>query len=85
MSTINISNLRPTGTELFSDSEGYMNELGDSEFDSIYGGLLPALLFSAARLVVQHTVLRAASASGTVCFNAALRATRRDPGRPQAY
>ena len=41
MSTINISDLHPAGSELFSDSEGYMNELGDNEFDSIYGGLLP--------------------------------------------
>jgi len=85
MSTINISDLRPTGTELFSDSEGYMNDLSDNEFDSIYGGLLPALLFSATRLVVQHTVQRAAAASSGACFNAALRATRRDPGRPQGY
>ena len=46
MATINISDLRPTGSELFSDSEGYMNNLGDSEFDSINGGLIPALIVS---------------------------------------
>lgn len=38
MATINISDLRPTGSDLFSDSEGYMNELGDSELDIINGG-----------------------------------------------
>ncbi len=48
MATINISDLRPAGSDLFSDSEGYMSELGDSEFDSIYGGLTPALVWSAA-------------------------------------
>ena len=39
MTTINISDLHPTGTELFSDSESYMNELGDSEISNIQGGL----------------------------------------------
>ncbi|URD48501.1 hypothetical protein [Chroococcidiopsis sp. CCNUC1] len=38
MATINISDLRPTGSELFSDSETYMNELGDNELDDINGG-----------------------------------------------
>jgi hypothetical protein len=62
MSTINISDLRPTGTELFSDSEGYMNDLGDNEFDSIYGGLFPfALLYSVARLAAQRSSAACAS------------------------
>ena len=39
MSTIKISDLHPTGYDLFSDSEGYMNELGDSELDIINGGV----------------------------------------------
>ncbi len=38
MATINISDLRPIGSKLFSDSESYMNELGDSEFNTINGG-----------------------------------------------
>ncbi|MFN6501266.1 MAG: hypothetical protein RMX65_030315 [Nostoc sp. DedQUE01] len=38
MATIKISDLRPTGSDLFSDSEGYMNELNDNEVDAIYGG-----------------------------------------------
>jgi hypothetical protein len=37
MPTIKIDDLRPTGAELFSDSESYMNELGDGELD-VYGG-----------------------------------------------
>lgn len=40
MATIKISNLCPTGFDLFSDSEGYLNELGDSELDAINGGAL---------------------------------------------
>jgi hypothetical protein len=38
MPTIKISNLHPAGSELFSDFESYMNELGDSELDIISGG-----------------------------------------------
>lgn len=38
MATINISEIRPTGSNLFSDFESYMNELVDSELDSISGG-----------------------------------------------
>lgn len=40
MATINISDLHPTGSELFSDSESYMSELGDNEFASVNGGIL---------------------------------------------
>jgi hypothetical protein len=38
MPTIKISDLHPTGAELFSDSESYMNELGDNEINLINGG-----------------------------------------------
>ena len=38
MATIKISNLHPTGTELFSDSESYMNELDDGELVNVNGG-----------------------------------------------
>ncbi|MDZ8134784.1 MAG: hypothetical protein RM049_05695 [Nostoc sp. DedQUE04] len=40
MATINISDLRPTGSDLFSDSEGYMDDLVDSEIGAIKGGLV---------------------------------------------
>jgi hypothetical protein len=39
MPNIKISDLHPTGSDLFSDSENYMNELGDSELEMLYGGL----------------------------------------------
>jgi transketolase C-terminal domain/subunit len=39
MANINICDLRPIGSELFSDSEDYMNELGDYELHTINGGL----------------------------------------------
>lgn len=38
MPTIKIDDLHPTGAELFSDSESYLNELGDGELDLINGG-----------------------------------------------
>jgi hypothetical protein len=44
MATINNSDLRPTGLDLFSDSEGYMDELDDNELDSIHGGFTPSPL-----------------------------------------
>ena len=50
MATINISDLRPAGSDLFSDSEGYMSELGDNELEDIYGGIAPLLILSAARV-----------------------------------
>lgn len=40
MATINISDLRPAGSNLFSDSEDYMSELSDSEIDNVNGGIL---------------------------------------------
>lgn len=50
MATIKISDLRPAGTQLFSDSESYMSELSDGEFDSINGGIAPLLIISAFRV-----------------------------------
>ncbi|MBH8578130.1 hypothetical protein I8752_35340 [Nostocaceae cyanobacterium CENA369] len=41
MANINICDLRPIGSELFSDSEGYMDELGDSELYTVNGGSTP--------------------------------------------
>ena len=47
MATINISELKYAGLELFSDSESYSSELNDSELDIINGGFgLLQLLFS---------------------------------------
>lgn len=52
MSTIKINDLRPTGAELFSDSETYMNELGDSELD-IYGGRISSIIKSIAKSIAK--------------------------------
>jgi bacteriocin-like protein len=38
MANIEINDLKPAGAELFSDSEGFMNELSDSELANINGG-----------------------------------------------
>ena len=39
MTNINISDLKPAGSEFFLNSENYLNELADSELNSIYGGI----------------------------------------------
>lgn len=41
MATIQISNLRPTGSELFGDSESYLNELTNDELIMTHGGSSP--------------------------------------------
>jgi hypothetical protein len=38
MANITISDLRPAGADLFSDSESYLNELSDSELNTTKGG-----------------------------------------------
>ena len=38
MATIKISDLHPTGADLFQDSENYLNELTDEELDLTQGG-----------------------------------------------
>ncbi len=38
MSNISISELRPAGSELFQDSESYLNELGERETEMVQGG-----------------------------------------------
>jgi hypothetical protein len=38
MANIEINDLKPAGAELFSDSEGFMTELSDSELADINGG-----------------------------------------------
>lgn len=65
MPTIKISDLQPTGSELFADSESYMNELGDSEFEMINGGGTPTIIVSVS---VRWTI------------NITARQTPKDPG-----
>lgn len=56
MATINISDLHPTGSDLFSDSEGYMNELGDSEIGAIQGGRTSLLCVAISIVIVVASV-----------------------------
>jgi hypothetical protein len=39
MASIRISNLYPVGSDLFKDSENFMDELVDNELSSINGGI----------------------------------------------
>ncbi len=40
MSTITISELRPTGSDLLSDSESFLNELSEEEAYQTHGGIV---------------------------------------------
>ncbi|MEH2081622.1 MAG: hypothetical protein V7K89_16950 [Nostoc sp.] len=49
MSTIKIDNLSVTGSELFSDSESYLDhltELSESDALSIQGGMTPVIIIT---------------------------------------
>lgn len=61
MASIVISELHPAGFELFSDSEGYMRDLVDSEFGYLYGGL-PSLLIYAGVLALESSAACATAA-----------------------
>ncbi|GFE68855.1 hypothetical protein [Chroococcus sp. FPU101] len=39
MASIQINNLNPTGSDLFSNSESYLNDLDESEELGIHGGM----------------------------------------------
>lgn len=66
MASITISDLRPTGFDLFSDSEGYMNYLDESEFDGIYGGATPIAAFYVGLAAARSSQACAAGAVGLV-------------------
>jgi hypothetical protein len=38
MANISVNDIQPTGAELFSDLEGFMDELNDGELNSLVGG-----------------------------------------------
>ena len=38
MASIKIDNLQPTGSDLFNDSESYLNELNNQELELVNGG-----------------------------------------------
>lgn len=63
MANLKISDLQPTGYDLFSDSESYMMDLSEDELNTTHGGfLIPALTFVAARSphIALHAVGEAA-------------------------
>jgi hypothetical protein len=90
MPTIKISDLHPTGSELFHDSESYMNELGDGDLDIINGGFISAIVASAARVsrAASGAAVRASKAAGEAVYRSAARVSpytdRFDPGRSPA-
>ena len=51
MASIKISDLRSAGSELFFDSESYMSDLADNEFDSVNGGTAAILYYVGAAVV----------------------------------
>jgi hypothetical protein len=56
MANITISDLRPTGAELFTDSESYMNELTNEEI-TITGGATPgAVGWFVAKAVARYLI-----------------------------
>ncbi|NJL63520.1 MAG: hypothetical protein HC903_18905 [Methylacidiphilales bacterium] len=56
MSTLKISELRPAGSELFQDSESFLNELNDQEIGAIAGGGYKVPLTSVVYVNSQITV-----------------------------
>jgi hypothetical protein len=51
MANIHLSNLPPTGTDLFLDSESFLSEITDRELNSTHGGDSLAL---ALQLLLMH-------------------------------
>jgi hypothetical protein len=51
MSNIKIHNISPSGSELFHDSESYLNELTDNEMGSIEGGTTISYTVTVTRTV----------------------------------
>lgn len=63
MANITISDLRPAGSELFDDSENYLNDLTDDELNMTQGGYSPVAI----------TLMKAgylAARSSNACVNA---------------
>jgi hypothetical protein len=71
MASIKLYDLQPTGSELFADSESYMNELGDSELEIISGGLIPTTP------TVSIVVSRVSAASSMRCLNVSIKLTQK--------
>jgi hypothetical protein len=48
MASITVSNLSPLGSDLFMDSESFMDALADNELSEINGGITPAVITTIA-------------------------------------
>jgi hypothetical protein len=55
MAVITVSNLRPSGLDLFDSSESYLQELSDTEVEGTKGGITPFLIgFAAGYLYAKY-------------------------------
>jgi hypothetical protein len=52
MANIKVSDIRPAGSELFSDSENFMRDLNDSEMNHIEGGFWGVILRTLATILL---------------------------------
>ncbi|MBW4617105.1 MAG: class IIb bacteriocin, lactobin A/cerein 7B family [Desmonostoc vinosum HA7617-LM4] len=71
MASINISNLQPVGSELFMDSESFMNELTEQELNGTNGGLSPIVIWGVA--IASEYVIGAMVAGAAVGAYSALK------------
>jgi bacteriocin-like protein len=53
---IKISELRPVGSELFQDSESFLNELNEQEMSTIEGGKGNIIITSAINIISQASI-----------------------------
>jgi len=61
MATIKISDLHSAGSELFMDSESYLNELTNEELNMAHGGSTPAcvsFIVILTSIITNTTILR---------------------------
>lgn len=56
MANIAISDLCPIGSNLFQDSESFLNELSDVEINSTHGGSSPACILIGVGAIVSLTI-----------------------------
>jgi hypothetical protein len=56
MAVITVSNLRPSGLDLFDSSESYLQELSDTELEGTKGGVTPVFVagFIAGYIYAKH-------------------------------
>ncbi|MGB6297882.1 MAG: hypothetical protein WBF90_17095 [Rivularia sp. (in: cyanobacteria)] len=65
MASIKISELRPVGSELFVDSESFLNELNDQEISATVGAGTVASVVSQASISVGISILSASVVTQT--------------------